>query len=104
MFNNETTFQNILKWTDRFLPNEIREDPILHLRAQLALFLALPGGSISLVLVAHSSTMSTGGFGNVAPFMVGCAVALLCSVALTQRRTIQFGLHTMAVTTTAMVI
>ena len=104
MFNNETTFHNILKWTDRFLPNEIREDPILHLRAQLALFLALPGGSISLVLVAHSSTMSTGGFGNVAPFMVGCAVALLCSFALTHRRTIQFGLHTMAVTTTAMVI
>lgn len=106
MFNNETTFHGILKWTDRFLPNEIREDPILHLRAQLALFLALPGGSISLVLVAHASTMSTGtgGLRTVAPFMVGCAVALLCSFALTHRRTIQFGLHTMAVTTTAMVI
>ena len=104
MFNNKNTFHNLLKWTDRFLPKEIREDPILHLRAQLALFLALPGGTISLVLVAHSSTLTTDGFSDLAPFMVGCAVALLCSLALTQRRTIKLGLHTMAVTTTAMVI
>ena len=96
MFNNKNTFHNLLKWTDRFLPKEIREDPILHLRAQLALFLALPGGTISLVLVAHSSTLTTDGFSNLAPFMVGCAVALLCSLALTQRRTIKLGLHTMA--------
>ena len=104
MLNNKNNFRMILNWTDRFLPPEIRENPILHLRAQLALFFSLPGGTISLVLIAHAATLTTGGFGDLFPFFIGCALSLVCSVALMQRKTIVIGLHTMAITTTSMII
>jgi len=104
MFNNESRWQNWLQWTDRFLPGEIREDPALHLRGQLALFFALPGSMISLALLAHAASLSTTGLELLFPFFIGNILCLICSIALMNPRTIKVGLHTMGIVTTAMVI
>jgi signal transduction histidine kinase/ActR/RegA family two-component response regulator len=104
MFNNESKWRNWLVWTDRFLPGEIREDPILQLRCQLALFFALPGSVVSLALLGHAASLSTKGVSQLLPFFIGQAMCLACSFALMNRRTIKVGLYTMGFVTTAMVI
>jgi len=104
MFETENKSQNWLAWTDRFLPPEIREDPILHLRCQLALFFSLPGGLIGLLLIGHAMTLSITGVGHLLPICVGVSVNIAISLALMHRKTIQLGLYAMGFITTAMVI
>jgi hypothetical protein len=104
MFNSESKWPNWLQWTDRFLPGEVREDPILHLRCQLALFFALPGGLVFLALTAHAATLSSVGLSPILPFFVGSTSIIICSFALMYQRTIQVGLYVMGFITTAMVI
>ena len=104
MFNEESKWKNWLAWTDRFLPVEIRQDPIQHLRCQLAMFFAVPGSFISLLLTAHAATLSKSGIENLLPFCIGNGLTILCAVALMNVRTIQLGLHALEIITTLMVI
>ena len=104
MLNKENRWSYALNWTDRFIPTEIREDPILHLRTQLALFFSVPGGIVALLLTAHASTLSTDGISTLVPFCIAHILTIGCSFALMNRKTINLGLMSLGIIVTIEVI
>lgn len=93
-----------LGWTDRLLPVELREHPLLHLQAQIGLFLSIPGSAVSFLLVAYSSTLTVGGVQTLLPFIIGQTLVTASVILLVRPKYTQAGLTTMGCLTTGMVI
>ena len=77
---------------------------MLHMQTRLALFFALPGSVVSILLIAYSATLTTGGVKTLVPFFVGQAIAFSCTFLLIRPKYTSIGLMTMGIITTMMVV
>ena len=104
MKDSEQIWNLLVGWTDRFLPPESKEDPQLHLQAQMALFFAAPGALVAVALIGLSAATSEGAATSMWPFLVGQFLVFLCSLLLLKPNRIRFALVSISSITTIMVV
>ena len=91
-------------WTDRLLPPEIKKDPRLHMQTRLALFWALPGTIVTMALIAYATTLTSGGFRTLLPFVFGQLVVSASALLLLKPKYTHSALLIMAVITAMMTV
>jgi signal transduction histidine kinase/ActR/RegA family two-component response regulator len=91
-------------WTDRLLPPEIKEEPLLHIRVQVGLFMTLPGSGISLFILLYCSTLSDHSMRLISPLVVGHILVWGATTLLPNPKHARLGLMSIGTMDTLMVI
>ena len=91
-------------WQDRLLPPEVKEEPLLHLRVQVALFMTVPGSLLSLLMLLYGSTLSDDGMMLMSPLFVGHILLWGTSTLLLSPKHARVGLGCIGTMDTLMVI
>jgi signal transduction histidine kinase/ActR/RegA family two-component response regulator len=94
----------LFSWTDRLIPPEIKEDPLLHLRVQVGLFMVGPGTLISMSIIIFG-VLASGGMAIVwLPLVLGHLLLWASASLLTKKRWANHGLTLIGALSTLMVI
>ena len=104
--NSEPSFrQALFAWIDRLLPPGVKEDPLLHLRVQVGLFMIIPGTIVSITLLLAAAYLTNdGNQWMLFPFLIGHLLLWFSAALILKGNHARTGLSFISFASTAMVI